>query len=242
MTTRQERTAAPIVTVDRVRAEAETMLDGVAPGDDLDAPTAALVRLAVNASVPTLDPNGTDRAIRAALDAGASGAQVHETLVVVSGLGVHTLMEGSRRVAAALRERGEDLDGPLTPERAALRERLQGADRYWTDFEREVPGFLDALLRLSPEAYEAFFAYCAVPWRTGAVRGRVKELLSMACDATPTHRYLPGMRLHLANAVALGYGRTAILHALDIAAAAPAHPGVPAAGEAAADQVRPHEC
>ena len=84
-----------------------------------------------------------------------------------------------------------------------------------------------------PEAYEAFFAYCAVPWRTGAVRGRVKELMSMACDATPTHRYLPGMRLHLGNAVALGYGRTAILHALDIAAAAPAHPGVPAAGEAA---------
>jgi hypothetical protein len=37
------------------------------------------------------------------------------------------------------------------------------------------------------------------------------------------------MRLHLANAVRLGVGRNAILQALDIAAAAPAHRGVPAA-------------
>jgi hypothetical protein len=48
----------------------------------------------------------------------------------------------------------------------------------------------------------------------------------MAGDATPSHRYLPGMRLHLANAVRRGAGRTAILHALDLAAEAPAHPGV----------------
>jgi hypothetical protein len=67
-----------------------------------------------------------------------------------------------------------------------------------------------------------------VPWRTRALRGWVKELMSMATHATPTHRYLPGMRLHLTNAVRLGAGRAGILHALDIAAAAPSHPGVPA--------------
>jgi alkylhydroperoxidase/carboxymuconolactone decarboxylase family protein YurZ len=222
------------VTLAEVRTDALALLEHVPPGDDLDDPTVALLQLAVVSSVCTLDPAAMDRAIRAALDAGASPEQVHETLVVVSALGVHTLMEGSRLVAAAVRERtGGVTDPALDESRDELRARLQGDDPYWPDFERAVPGFLDALLQQSPEAYEAFFAYCAVPWRTGALRARVKELMSMACDATPTHRYLPGLRLHLANAVRLGAGRVAILHALDIAAAAPPHPGVPAADDRA---------
>ncbi|WP_190813232.1 carboxymuconolactone decarboxylase family protein [Saccharopolyspora pogona] len=219
-----------LVTLDGLRSEAQSLLTAVPAGEDLDPVSASLIRLAVHAAVSTLDTAGIDRAIRAALDAGASAAQVHETLVVVSGLGVHSLMEGSRRVLDAVVERGDGPSEQLDDERIAMRDRFQGDDPYWVGFEQEVPGFLDALLRLSPEAYQAFFDYCAVPWRTGAVRGRVKELMSMASDATPTHRYLPGMRLHLKNAVKLGASRTAILHALDIAAAAPSHPGVPAAG------------
>lgn len=234
MTTRQDRATPGPVTLARVRAEALALLEHVPPGDDLDDPTVALLHLAVVSSVCTLDPEGMDRAIRAALDAGASPEQVHETLVVVSGLGVHTLMEGSRLVAAAVRERtGDVATADLDERREEMRARLQGDDPYWADVEREVPGFLDALLRQSPEAYEAFFAYCAVPWRSRALRGRVKELMSMACDATPAHRYLPGLRLHLANAVRLGAGRVAILRTLDIAAAAPPHPGVPAADDRA---------
>lgn len=218
------------VGVEDVRAEALALLGSVPEGDPLDAVAASLITVAVHASVTSLDVDGTDRAIRLALDAGATAAQVHETLVVVSGLGVHTLMENSGRLAAIRRERGDiGLDTPLDEAGVALRSRLQGDDPYWVDFEREVPGFLDALLRQSPEAYKAFFAYTAVPWRTGTVSGLVKELMSLASDATPTHRYLPGMRMHLANAVRLGAGRTAVLHALDIAAAAPPHRGIPAA-------------
>jgi alkylhydroperoxidase/carboxymuconolactone decarboxylase family protein YurZ len=219
-----------LVSIDDVRAEALLLLGGVPDGDGLDPPTAALVELAVRASVSVLDPDGIEDHARRALDAGATPSQIHETVVVVSGLGMHSLMEGTRRLAAVLQERGDtSLDAPLDAHRAAMRQRMQGDDPYWEHFEREVPGFLDALLRLSPEAYEAFFAYCAVPWRTGAVRGWAKELISMASDATPTHRYLPGMRMHLSNAVRLGVGRNAILQALDIAAAAPAHRGVPIA-------------
>lgn len=228
MTNDQVATETGPVLLTRVREEAHELLADVPEGDALDELDAALIRLGVRASVTSLDPPGMEHGIRAALDAGATPEQVHETLVVVSGLGVHTLMEGSQLVTQVLREQGRSLDGPLDDERGALRARLQGDDPFWSDFEREVPGFLEALLRLSPEAYEAFFTYCQVPWRTGAVSGRLKELVSMASDATPAHRYLPGMRLHLANAVRRGAGRSAILHALDIAADAPAHRGVPA--------------
>lgn len=230
MSIEQSRTWPEVVSLDLVREEAQRLLVGVSDGDQLDSLNVALIRLAVHASVTVLDGVGMDRAIRDALDVGATPAQVHETLVVVSGLGVHTLMEGSRRLAQALSERGQPLEGPLDADRVALRDRRQGDDAYWIAFDREVPGFLESLLRLSPESYDAFFDFCAVPWRTGAVRAITKELSSMAADATPTHRYLPGMRLHLANAVRLGAGRVAILQTLDLAAGAPWPPGVPTNG------------
>ena len=118
------------------------------------------------------------------------------------------------------------MTAPLDEARAALHARFVGDDAYWDRMEREVPGFLDALLRFSPEAFEAFFNYCALPWKSRALRALTKELISIAVDASPTHRYLPGFRLHLGNAIALGAGRKAILQALDIAAAAPPHRGV----------------
>lgn len=215
------------VRLEDLHAEAELLLVGVTPGAPLDDVAAALIGLAVHSSVCTLDAAGTDDAMRRALDAGASPAQVHETLVLVAALGVHTLMEGTRQLSSILRERGAEPSHD--PDRAALRSRLQGDDSYWKRFEEEVPGFLDALLDLSPTAYEAFFAFCAVPWQTGTVPPLLKELVSMACDATGTHRYLPGLRLHLSNAVKLGAGAASVRQALDIAAAAPPPPGVPAA-------------
>jgi alkylhydroperoxidase/carboxymuconolactone decarboxylase family protein YurZ len=88
-----------------------------------------------------------------------------------------------------------------------------GDDPHWVRMEAEVPGFLDLLLRPSPEGFEAFFVYCAVPWKTRALRARTKELISLAVDSTRARRYLPGMRLHIAHAINLGAGKTTILQA-----------------------------
>ena len=100
-----------------------------------------------------------------------------------------------------------------------------GDDPFWIGFSEELPGFLDAMLRLSPDLFAGFFAYCAIPWASGTVRAKIKELAAMACDASPSHRFLPGFRVHLNNAIQLRVGRKAILQALDIAAAAPPHSG-----------------
>jgi alkylhydroperoxidase/carboxymuconolactone decarboxylase family protein YurZ len=216
-----------MISLDQLRQEADAALDQVKVGDSLTEATHALIELAVCASVTALDNDGIEACATRALDAGASGAQVHETVVLVSGLGVHSLMEGSSRIAAILRARNDPpAVVPLDERRQQLWAKYVGSDRYWDAVEREVPGFLDALLRLSPEAFEAFFAYCAVPWKTAALAAIDKELISLAVDATPTHRYLPGMRLHLGNALKLGAGRRMIGQALDIAANAPPHQGI----------------
>jgi alkylhydroperoxidase/carboxymuconolactone decarboxylase family protein YurZ len=218
---------AIMITLDELRSEAIALLKDAPAGHVLDEKTAALIGLAVCMSVTALDGVAAEIYADRALDAGATGAQLHETLVLVSGLGVHTLMEGSKRIANILRVRDYvPISAPLDEVRQKLWARFVGSDRYWEAMENAVPGFLDALLRQSPEAFEAFFVYCAVPWKTTALPTLTKELMSMAVDAAPTHRYAPGMRLHLANALRLGAGKTAILQALDIAAQAPVHSGV----------------
>jgi alkylhydroperoxidase/carboxymuconolactone decarboxylase family protein YurZ len=208
-----------------LQAQARRMLRGVPAGEPLGEPAVALIELAVRAAPTALDTTGMRTHAEAALDAGATPEQVHETLLLVAGLGFHTLAEGSRRLADVLRDRGLPLP-PLDERRERLWRRHVAGNAYWGRLEAETPGFLDALLRLSPDGFEAFFAFSGVPWRAGAVPVRLKELMCMAADATPTHRYLAGLRLHLANAVALGAGRVAILEALGIAATAPVHRGV----------------
>lgn len=220
--------AAPMQTlsVADLRAEAETLTAALPAGDPLDPQAAALVALAVAVSASALDRAATAAAAARAFDAGASAAQVQEIIALTSGLGVHSLMISQTDVLAQAAARGLiDPAAPLDPERQRLWDEHVGTDPFWVGFSAELPGFLEAMLRLSPDLFAGFFAYCAIPWRSGTVRARVKELAAMACDAAPTHRFRPGFRVHLNNAISLGTGRAAILHALDIAAAAPGHRG-----------------
>lgn len=212
------------------RAEALSLVPPDAPaGPPLTERLAALVALGCAAAATTLDRDGMRDAAQRALAAGATPDEVHEAVVLVSALGVHALHEGSRVVAEVLREHGDPrLTGEPDERAAALLAPLR-ADPYWQRLEAELPGFLDALARLSPEMLEAFRDYCAVPWRSGVLRAREKELIYLAVDATPTHRYLPGLRLHVANALGRGASRAEIAGALDIAAAAGPAWGIPAA-------------
>ena len=210
-----------LITVEQIGTLADTLMASAPEGDPLDVVSAALIELGVAASVTSLDAAAIERSLDGALAAGATIAQAEEVIALVSGLGVHSLM----MTMAALQARGGDR-GPLDIERQALWARHVGDNPYWAGFEREFPGFLDAMLRLSPATFEGFFRYCAIPWTNNHVRARTKELVALACDASPGHRFLPGFRLHLGNALKLGIGRRAIREALAIAAQAPVHPGV----------------
>ena len=212
------------------RAAALAAVPADAPlGPPLRDRLAALIALGCAASATTLDRAGMRVAAERALAAGATAEEVHETVVLVSAVGVHALHEGSRVVAGLLRERGDArLTGSAGPRADALLAPLR-ADPYWQRLEEELPGFLDALARLSPEAFEAFRDYCAVPWRTGVIPAKEKELIYLAVDATPTHRYLPGLRLHVRNALDRGASRAEIEGALAVAAVAGPAWGIPAA-------------
>jgi alkylhydroperoxidase/carboxymuconolactone decarboxylase family protein YurZ len=209
-----------------MRREAEARMKDAPDGEPLDALSEALVRLGLAVAVTSLDRDAIDAAIGGAFDAGASPAQVQEVIALVSGLGVHSLMMSAVSVLEAARTRGLiETDDRLTESEHDLWNYHVGDDPFWIGFEAETPGFLDALLKLSPDLFTGFFAYCAIPWKSGAVRARTKELIAMAVDATPMHRFLPGFKVHLQNALSLGAGRVAVKEVLALAAAAPPHQG-----------------
>jgi alkylhydroperoxidase/carboxymuconolactone decarboxylase family protein YurZ len=209
------------LTVHELHRQAEAMLQDTAPGDPLTALEKALISLGLAASVTALCRKPFKDALEAARLAGATAVQIQEIVSLISGLGVHSLMASAVEIADACALNA----AALTPEQQALWNRYVGDDPFWTAFEAELPGFLGAMLRLSADQFAAFFDYCAVPWKTRQVSAKLKELAAMASDATPAHRFGPGFRLHLRNAIKLGAGRRAVMETLALAAAAPAHEG-----------------
>lgn len=214
------------IATEHLVAEARQSLAAVEDGDELDGISLALVRFALCASVTSLDQRALEAAIADALAAGASFEQMTEMAALVSGLGVHSLMAAMPLLLRAADAVPPEFSGrPLDEQRRRIWDERIGDSAYWQSFSRHFPGFLDATLRLSPSLFEAFLDFCALAWRTDNVPSVTKELAAMACDMTAGHRFVPGFRLHLANAVALGAGRRAIEAAFAAAADAPAHIG-----------------
>ncbi len=61
---------------------------------------------------------------------------------------------------------------------------------------------------------------------TGRLGKLERELVRLAIDATPTHRYVPGLRFHVGCAVRLGASKAQVREVLARAARAPVHVGV----------------
>jgi alkylhydroperoxidase/carboxymuconolactone decarboxylase family protein YurZ len=84
--------------------------------------------------------------------------------------------------------------------RRALREAFIEARGFWTPL-------WDGLLELDPDFFEAYLSFSSVPWRSGPLEPKVKELVLVAMDAAATHLFEPGIRQHVRNAI--GHGATA---------------------------------
>ncbi len=93
--------------------------------------------------------------------------------------------------------------------RATLRAEFERVRGYWSPL-------WDSVLDLDPDYFEAYLRFSEVPWRTGALTPKVKELLYVAVDAVTTHLYEPGLRIHIRNALALGASEAEIMEVLEL--------------------------
>ncbi|PZG57002.1 hypothetical protein C1I98_00430 [Spongiactinospora gelatinilytica] len=161
----------------------------------LGAQAKTLVLLACDAAMTYRNRDSLPARIQGALDAGVPPEGVLEVLELVSVLGVHALNVG---LPIALEEYA-DGERPESPPALQSRvrerfERLRGYwDAGWQPVLAHVPGFLDR--------YADFSAASA---RHGVLDAKTRELVLVAIDASSTHMYAPGVRIHVRNARAHG--------------------------------------
>lgn len=177
----------------------------------LDPKTQELIFLAVDANATHMFTAGVEPHLRKALELGATREELMEVLELIATLGIHAMNIGVPILVDVLKETG-DYDGPapLSEYQQRLKDEFTEARGYWHSF-------WDQMLELDPEMFEAYLEFSSVPWRTGVLEPKVKELIYIAFDTAATHLYEPGLRLHIKNA--LGHGATAqeILEVMEIA-------------------------
>ncbi|MEQ4304647.1 carboxymuconolactone decarboxylase family protein [Plantactinospora sp. B6F1] len=177
----------------------------------LDAKTKELIYVAVDAAATHLYEPGIREHIRAALSHGATAQEIMEVIELTSTLGIHSMNIGVPLLVEVLEEAGLRA-GPamLTEHQKQLKAEFTANRGYWHEF-------WDEMLELDPELFEAYTEFSSVPWKNGTLEPKVKEFVYIAFDTAATHLYVPGLKLHMKNAI--GYGATAgeILEVMEIA-------------------------
>jgi len=136
--------------------------------------------------------------IRNALKYGATKDEIMEVYQLTSVLGIHTVTFGLPVLLEEAQKAGKPVEmPPLTPEQEALKATFTENRGYWSPL-------WDGLLRISPEFFEAYMEFSSVPWTTGSLDPKVRELIYIAIDSATTHMYEPGLRVHIQNAFKYG--------------------------------------
>jgi alkylhydroperoxidase/carboxymuconolactone decarboxylase family protein YurZ len=122
-----------------------------------------------------------------------------EVYQLTSSIGVHAVTMGVPALLDAMQQAGMP---DVTAQRLSQRqEQLKAAfianRGYWSPL-------WDGVLALSPDFFEAYSEFSSVPWKTGSLEPKIRELVYIAVDAAATHMYETGTRIHMENALRVG--------------------------------------
>jgi alkylhydroperoxidase/carboxymuconolactone decarboxylase family protein YurZ len=197
----------------------------------LDDKTKTLVYLAIDAAATHLYVPGIRQHIRTALAMGVTNEEIMEVLELTATLGIHAMNIGVPILVEVLVEKGlRDQPTPLNDYQEKLKAEFTEARGYWHPF-------FDEMLELDPEIFEAYVAFSAVPWRSGTLSPKVKELIYISFDCASTHLYVKGLKLHIENAIEHGATADEILEVMELASVIGIHAvttGAPILAEEAA--------
>jgi len=172
--------------------------------------------IAADASTTHLYNAGTRIHIQNALRLGATVDEVFEVLQLTSVLGIHSCIVGVPILLEELAAAGMGVEDTLDERRLTLKASFTETRGYWAPF-------LEGLLQLSPEFFEAYLNLSSVPWRTGTLEPKVKEFVYIAIDGATTHLYEPGLRQHIRNAIGHGATKDELMEVLALVTAIGVH-------------------
>ena len=153
--------------------------------------------IAVDGAATHLYEPGLRQHIRNALANGATKEELLEVLELTSTLGIHACNIGVPLLLEAVNGSGRAGSQPLTKRQLQLKADFEAKRGYWHPF-------WDGLLELDPDFFEAYLDFSSLPWTQGVLEPKVKELIYTAFDVSATHLYVPGLKLHIENALGLG--------------------------------------
>ena len=169
-----------------------------------------LVYIAVNAAATHLYVPGIRQHVRQALAHGATAEEIMEVLELTSTLGIHACNIGVPILVEELEAAGQPVSREMSERQLALRSDFEEKRGYWHAFWEEI-------LLLDPDFFEAYTRFSSVPWVSGVLEPKIKELIYTAFDVSATHLYTPGLRLHIKNAIGYGATREEILEVIELA-------------------------
>lgn len=226
-----------ILELDPAFLEAYTHFSGVPwkAGSHLEPKVKEFVYIAADAAATHLYEPGIRQHIAAALRHGATPAEIMEVLELTSTLGIHACNIGVPLLIEVLEEEGvRQGPSPLDERQQRLKAEFTANRGYWHEF-------WEGILELAPDLFEAYVEFSSVPWKTGTLEPKVKEMVYVAFDASATHLYVPGLKLHLRNAVRLGATQEELTEVLAIVSVIGIHAASTAApilAEAVAERER----
>lgn len=81
--------------------------------------------------------------------------------------------------------------------RAVVHQKFLEARGFWDPI-------WDTVLEVDPDLLDAYIDLSSVPWKNGTLSPKVRELIYVAMNASTTHLYLVGIRVHIRNAIQHG--------------------------------------
>jgi alkylhydroperoxidase/carboxymuconolactone decarboxylase family protein YurZ len=181
------------------------------------------IYIAVDSAATHLYEPGVRQHIRAAIGFGATAEELMEVIELTSTLGIHACNIGVPLMLEVLEEQGRRrAPAPLTERQEQLKAEFIRNRGYWHEF-------WDGFLEVDAELFAAYLELSSVPWKHGVLEPKVKEFVYIAFDASATHLYTPGLKLHLRNAVQLGATQEELMEVLEIASVIGIHAATVAA-------------
>jgi alkylhydroperoxidase/carboxymuconolactone decarboxylase family protein YurZ len=166
-----------------------------------------LVGIALNVACTNLNPDGTRRHIRAALDAGATRGEILTILKMASVMSIHSCSLGAPILLEEAKAAGVNPSKKQAPSTPAC-DRMKAVGQWNAAW--------DPFVELDPVWTDEFMATGAGIYCSGVFSLKEIELLSIAFDASYTHMYAPGTRRHIKGALKAGASVEEIMEVLKL--------------------------
>lgn len=166
-----------------------------------------LIGVAINAACTNLNPDGTRRHIRAALQAGATRDEIIFVLKCASVMSIHSCSLGAPILLEEAQAAGiKPAAKPEVPAPACDKMKAVGQwNEAWNPF-----------YELDPVWTDEFMATGIGIYGTGILSPKDVELLSIAFDVSYTHMYTPGTRRHIRSALKAGATMEEVMEVLKL--------------------------